>query len=86
MSLSTRVLIGLFSGVAAGVFFGELTAPLKIAGDAFIQLLQMTVLPYIVVSLIAGLGSLTYRDASEPWRTQAPHRFFPRRHLRRRGG
>ena len=44
MSLSTRVLIGLVAGVATGLFLGEITAPLKVVGDAFIQLLQMTVL------------------------------------------
>ena len=58
MGLSTRIFIGLFSGVATGLFFGELVADLKILGDIFIKLLQMTVLPYIVVSLIAGLGHM----------------------------
>ena len=58
MSLSTRIFIGLLSGVAAGLFFGELVADLKLLGDAFIKLLQMTVLPYIVVSLIAGFGRM----------------------------
>ena len=31
--------------------------------DGFIRLLQMAVLPYILVSLIAGLGKLTRREA-----------------------
>jgi len=35
------------------VFFGELAAPLGLLGQIFIGLLQMTVLPYIVVSLTA---------------------------------
>jgi Na+/H+-dicarboxylate symporter len=34
-------------------------------GDAFIRLLQMTVLPYIVASLILGLGRLNYREAGQ---------------------
>jgi Na+/H+-dicarboxylate symporter len=58
MGLSTRIFIGLLSGIAAGLFFGELVADLKIVGDVFIKLLQMTVLPYIVVSLIAGFGRM----------------------------
>jgi Na+/H+-dicarboxylate symporter len=63
MSLSTQVLIGLVAGLVLGVFFGELVGFLNIAGKAFILLLQMTVLPYIVVSLIGGLGRLSFSDA-----------------------
>ena len=33
-----------------------------IAGDAFIGLLQMTVLPYIVVSLIGNIGGITWAE------------------------
>jgi Na+/H+-dicarboxylate symporter len=50
---------GLLAGVATGLFFGELAAPLSYAGDVFVGLLQMTVLPYIVLALIGGLGGLT---------------------------
>ena len=63
MSLSTKVLLALVLGIATGLFFGELVAPLKVVGDAFIKLLQMTVLPYLTVSLVAGLASLTYTQA-----------------------
>ena len=63
LSLSTQVLLGLVLGVAAGVFFGELTESLAVVGNAFILLLQMTVLPYVVTSLIAGLGRLDLREA-----------------------
>ena len=63
MSLSTKVLIGLILGIATGLFLGEFVEPLKIIGEAFIQLLQMTVLPYLTVSLVAGLASLTYAEA-----------------------
>jgi Na+/H+-dicarboxylate symporter/ABC-type amino acid transport substrate-binding protein len=64
VSLATQVLIGVGLGIAAGIFFGEKVAFLKLAGDAFIQLLQMTVLPYVLLSLIAGLGGLSYRQAA----------------------
>ncbi len=63
MSLSTQVLIGLVLGIFAGVFLGEYAAHLQIAGDVFIMLLQMTVVPYMTVSLIAGVGRLGYDDA-----------------------
>ena len=63
MSLSTQVILGMVLGVAAGVFFGDLTAFLKVGGDAFILLLQITVIPYIIVALIVGLGRLSYAEA-----------------------
>ena len=63
MSLSARILAGLLLGVATGLFVGEPAGVLEVAGDAFIRLLQMIVLPYIVVSLIAGLGRLDLVDA-----------------------
>ncbi len=63
MSLATKVLIGLGAGIVCGLFFGEYIGFIGIAGQAFILLLQMTVLPYIVVSLITGLGKLTVADA-----------------------
>ncbi len=59
-SLSTNILIGMFLGIACGIFFGEKVAFLQVAGNAFIKLLQMTILPYILVSLINGIGGLTF--------------------------
>lgn len=62
MNLATQVLLGLLLGVLTGVFFGDLVAFLKVAGEAFIKLLQMTVIPYITVALIVGLGRLSYAE------------------------
>jgi Na+/H+-dicarboxylate symporter/ABC-type amino acid transport substrate-binding protein len=62
-SLSTQILITLILGICAGLFFGDMVAFLEIVGDIFIKLLQMTVLPYVILSLIFGLGSLEYRQA-----------------------
>ena len=59
LSLSTQVLIGVISGVFLGVFFGEEVAWLSIPGDIFIGLLQMTVLPYIMFTLIVNIGRLS---------------------------
>lgn len=60
--LAEKVLVGLVLGLAVGVFFGEMAGFLKIAGDAFIMLLQITVIPYIMVSLITALGRLSIED------------------------
>ncbi len=59
LGLSEQIMIGLGLGIGTGLFFGELAAPLKYLGDAFIGLLQMTVLPYIVLALMGGIGKLT---------------------------
>lgn len=58
-SLTTWTVIGLATGIGVGVFFGEYCARLSVIGDVFVGLLRMTVLPFIVVSLIANLGRLS---------------------------
>jgi len=63
-SFSTWVVVGFALGVATGLFLGELAAPLGVVADAFIRLLQMAVLPYIVVSLVGALGRLDRRNAT----------------------
>ncbi|MCL1048737.1 cation:dicarboxylase symporter family transporter [Shewanella abyssi] len=63
MSMSTLVLLSFAAGIAAGLFFGEMLAWMSVIGDAFIKLLQMTIIPYIIVSLISSLGSLTMVQA-----------------------
>ncbi|MBW2268676.1 MAG: cation:dicarboxylase symporter family transporter [Deltaproteobacteria bacterium] len=58
LSPIARVLLGLALGILTGLFFGEPVGALSLVGDAYIRLLQMTVLPYILVSLAVGLGGL----------------------------
>jgi Na+/H+-dicarboxylate symporter len=60
--LTTQIVLAFVAAVFSGLFFGELIAPVKLLGDIFIGLLQMTVLPYILMSLIGGLGRLSYAD------------------------
>ena len=55
--------IGLVAGIGCGLFFGEETARLKIIGDAYVRLLQMTVLPYIIFSLISNIGKLSIEQS-----------------------
>ena len=63
ISLSTQILIGLSFGLFIGVFFGEKASVLAIVGRAYIGLIQMSILPYMVVSLMLGIGSLSYEKA-----------------------
>jgi Na+/H+-dicarboxylate symporter/ABC-type amino acid transport substrate-binding protein len=60
MSSSTKILVGLLAGVFVGIFLGEHAAVFKIAADGFVRLLQMTVLPYITLSIITSLGALSF--------------------------
>jgi Na+/H+-dicarboxylate symporter/ABC-type amino acid transport substrate-binding protein len=62
VNLSVKILICLFSGIVVGLFFGELCSFFSYFGDGFIGLLQMTVLPYIMVSIIANLGRMSLSD------------------------
>ena len=71
-SLSERMLWGLAGGIVVGVFLGERAAVLQVGADAYIKLLQMTVLPYVTVSIVAGLGSLSAAQARAlGWRVGA---------------
>lgn len=54
---------GLLSGIAVGLLLDDSAADLQILGDIYIGLLQMTVMPYIVFSLIANIGRLSYFEA-----------------------
>jgi Na+/H+-dicarboxylate symporter len=63
MTLSRKIVIGLTAGIACGLFFGEICGGLSMIGNAYIALMQMTVLPYIVLALIVNIGSLTLDTA-----------------------
>lgn len=58
-SLTVRILAGLAIGILVGLFFGERVSVLQGLAHAYIGLMQMTVLPYLVVALLLGLGGLT---------------------------
>ena len=53
------ILLSLVLGLFVGLFFGERVASLKILGEVYIGLLQMTILPFIVFSLVGHIGRLT---------------------------
>ena len=59
MELSTKCFLGMVLGVVAGVLFGSDVAILDPLARIFIILLKMTVLPYLVTSLLLGLGKLS---------------------------
>jgi Na+/H+-dicarboxylate symporter/ABC-type amino acid transport substrate-binding protein len=63
MSFSKKILAGLLAGIVTGIFLGDLVAPLDLIATGFVRLLQMTVLPYVTVSIILSLGSLDAAQA-----------------------
>jgi Na+/H+-dicarboxylate symporter/ABC-type amino acid transport substrate-binding protein len=63
MSMTNRILVSLVAGVLVGLFLGEQAAVVRPAADAFVKLLQMTVLPYVTLSIIKSIGSLNVAQA-----------------------
>ena len=59
MSLSKQILLGLAAGLVFGLFLGEKASFLELPAKGFVQLLQVTVLPYVVTSLVAGIAGGT---------------------------
>ena len=56
------ILAALLAGLACGLFLGDDAGNLRVIGDVYVGLLQMTVLPYIVFSLIASIGRLSLTE------------------------
>ncbi len=70
-SFSTVIVAALLLGTLCGLFFGEYTNWIKWIGDAYVGLLQMAVLPYVAVSLIANVGRLSVVGAARLLRISA---------------
>jgi Na+/H+-dicarboxylate symporter len=64
MSFSKKILVGLLTGIATGIVLGEYVAPLTLVAEGFVRLLQMTVLPYVTVSIVLSVGSLDVAQAN----------------------
>lgn len=63
LSLSAKILIGLGLGVFTGLFVGEPAAILQPVADVYIRMMQMTVLPYLITSLVVAFGALDANEA-----------------------
>jgi Na+/H+-dicarboxylate symporter/ABC-type amino acid transport substrate-binding protein len=63
VSMGKWIGVGLVLGLFCGIFFGEYCSSLRFVGEAYVGLLQMTVLPYLVLSLIAKTGRLDAKQA-----------------------
>lgn len=66
--LSLRILIAMFLGLAIGAYTSTVFTGIDAIAKAFVMLLQMTALPYIALSLITGIGSLSPLKAAETFK------------------
>jgi Na+/H+-dicarboxylate symporter/ABC-type amino acid transport substrate-binding protein len=53
------VAIGAVIGIFVGVFFGDQAAVLQPIGSTYVRLMEVVVFPYIICSLLVGLGRLS---------------------------
>jgi Na+/H+-dicarboxylate symporter len=63
MRTTGRIFTGLVAGILCGIFFGDLCVVFEPFASAFIKLMQMAVIPYVVVSIVAGIGGLDGNEA-----------------------
>ncbi|KTC83834.1 C4-dicarboxylic acid, orotate and citrate transporter [Legionella brunensis] len=59
LNLTFQVFCGVLLGIFTGIFLGNYTAVLRPVGQIYVMLMQSVVYPYIIASLLHGLGSLT---------------------------
>ena len=72
VNLSIWVIIGALLGILCGAFFGEYAAVLEPLGAIYVMLLQMVVFPFLVSSLLHGLGNLSPATAWRLFKSGAP--------------
>lgn len=53
------VLAGAAGGIFSGLFFGDYTSVLRPAGNVYAMLLEVAVYPYLICSLVHGLGRMS---------------------------
>ncbi len=58
-SVLLQVILAMVIGIFCGLFFGEKMEVVKWIGEAYVRLLQMTAIPYIIVALICSIGKLS---------------------------
>jgi len=59
VSSSTRIILAMILGLILGSFSSSVYLGVDALANAFVMLLQMTAIPYIALSLIVGIGSLS---------------------------
>lgn len=60
-SLFSQILLAAFLGIATGIFFGEDCSFLRPIGTIYISLLLVVLYPFMICTLISGLGTLSHK-------------------------
>ncbi|TLU64820.1 cation:dicarboxylase symporter family transporter [Thalassotalea litorea] len=63
MSQANKIIIAMILGLCIGFVSGYSNDVIDYIGQGFVMLLQMTALPYIAVSLVFGIGSMSRQQA-----------------------
>jgi Na+/H+-dicarboxylate symporter len=59
LSLPAWVVVGSLAGIVTGIVFGERASVLVPIGSAYAMMLQIAIYPYLICSLLLGLGRLS---------------------------
>lgn len=65
MSLTVQMAIATALGVACGLFFGDLCEIFSNWASAYIMLLKVTAVPYLIAAIIHGVGQLSVNQAKQ---------------------
>lgn len=65
ISLTTQILIATIGGIAFGALVGPWAANLKVIGDIFIRLIQMSVVLLVMTAVSAALGNVDGKNAGK---------------------
>lgn len=73
LSFPLQMALGMFLGIFVGLFFGEKTSCLGAWAQAYIMIVKITALPYLIVAIIHGIGLL---NESQAWQILKKGSFF----------
>lgn len=65
ISLALQMAIATVLGILCGLFFGDLNEVFSPYADAYIMILKITALPYLIIALMHGVGQLTGDQARQ---------------------
>jgi Na+/H+-dicarboxylate symporters len=62
ISMTIQIMIAMILGIAIGILFGEKISGIKLLGDIFLRLIQMSVVVMIMGSIIESIASLDSKE------------------------
>lgn len=62
LGTTNQIMVMLVAGVIVGLSVGEAVAPIKVVGDIFLRLIQMSVVLLVMGAVIEAVGSLSPKD------------------------